>query len=191
MYADKFTLIFLITHLYQPCKKSLSPIKSLLSEENFKVNQKGKELLSSCICQFCILTHPFAKYLICFRLHLQPLKTLKLSPHSPLQTEDLSCKIWYICHFFSEDFRYSGDKLESPDPAIKLRGEMDIVFFFKICSNRWCSRKCHFPPAALKLDLLTATFVPSQPERAFSIEAFGKYCFIGVCPPYREFLNDE
>lgn len=45
MYADKFTRIFLIAHLYQPCK-NLLPTQSLLSGENVKVNQK---LLPGCI----------------------------------------------------------------------------------------------------------------------------------------------
>lgn len=48
MYADKFTHIFLITHLYQPWK-NLFPTQSLLSEENVKVNQKRKALLRGCI----------------------------------------------------------------------------------------------------------------------------------------------
>lgn len=42
MYADKFTLIFLITHLCQPCK-NLCPLSKVHSlEEIFKVNQKKK-----------------------------------------------------------------------------------------------------------------------------------------------------
>ena len=117
-------------------------IKSLLSEEIFKVNWKEKPFFL--VYQFCISTYPFTKYLKCSRLPLQSLKILKLSPHLLLQPEGLSCKIWYLYCFFSKDFRYHRDKLESPGPIAKLQGEMDIVFFFTTCLNRGRSRKCHF-----------------------------------------------
>lgn len=42
MYADKFTLIFLITHLYQPCK-NLCPLSKVCSLRKFsKLIKKEK-----------------------------------------------------------------------------------------------------------------------------------------------------
>lgn len=63
MYADKFALIFLITHLYQPCKNPCPLVKVCSLGGVFKVKGKRKALLPGCIDQFCLSTHPSTKYI--------------------------------------------------------------------------------------------------------------------------------
>lgn len=56
MYADKFTLIFLIIHLYQPCK-NLCPLSKVCSLRKFsKLTEKEKPFFL--VYQLCISTPP-------------------------------------------------------------------------------------------------------------------------------------
>lgn len=123
MYVDKFTLIFLITHLYLPCK-NLCPLSKVCSLRKFsKLTKKQKpfSLLHLSIPHF---NPPFHKISDMFQVILAGLKKPEI-----ISALDIAEYTSVISDIVKTNWG-------PQEPTAKLQGNMDIVFIFKICLNR-------------------------------------------------------